>query len=110
MTERIVLAPPAALTGTAIIVVADPTNEIDEIWRQTSQNFLLLVLFCASACAAVYLIAGNVLAGFSAFGKALNAVGEGQYDTALAERGPPEFVALARGFNRMAARLRDYET
>ena len=110
VTERVILAAPAALAGTEINVATEPTNEIDEVWRQTSQNFLLLMFFCVSACVAVYLIAGNALARFSAFGKALAAVGEGRYDTALAEQGPPEFVALARGFNRMAARLSDYET
>ncbi len=95
--------------GAVLVLSTDPTNEIAEVWRQTRDAFAALLLFCGGACAAIHLIVGHTLRRFSAFDTALKAIADGRHDTALAERGPPEFVALARGFNRMAGRIRDFQ-
>ena len=95
--------------GASLVLSTDPSNEIAEVWRQTSDAFGVLLLFCGGACVSIYLIVGHALRRFGAFDAALSQIADGRYDTALAERGPPEFARLARGFNRMAARIRDVE-
>jgi two-component system sensor histidine kinase UhpB len=95
--------------GAALVLSTDPSNEIAEVWRQTRDAFAALLLFCGGACIAIHLIVGHTLRRFAAFDTALKAIADGRHDTALGERGPPEFVALARGFNRMAGRIRDFQ-
>lgn len=101
--------PAPAPTGATLVLSTDPTDEIAEVWRQTSGAFVTLMLFCGGVCLAIYLIVGHALRRFGEFDLALRAIGDGRYDTDLSERGPPEFVRLARGFNHMAGRIREVE-
>jgi two-component system sensor histidine kinase UhpB len=45
---------------------------------------------------------------FRRFQTGLLAISDGGYDARLDAKGPPEFIALARGFNHMAARLESF--
>ncbi len=98
-------APP----GATLVLSTDPTDEIAEVWRQAWGAFVTLMLFCGGVCLAIYLIVGHTLHRFGEFDLALRAIADGRYDTDLTERGPPEFVRLARGFNHMAGRIREVE-
>lgn len=93
----------------AILLTTNPTNEISEVWDSARDGFAIMLLFCAGAFIAVFAIVGRSLRLFSTFDAALLRFADGRYDTTLAETGPPEFVALARGFNRMAARVSDFQ-
>ena len=55
--------------------------------------------------AVVSLAVAYALRFFRRFQSGLLAVSDGGYDARLDASGPPEFAALARGFNHMAARL-----
>jgi two-component system sensor histidine kinase UhpB len=109
LVDRIALPPSVAPLGAAVVLQTDPTNEISEVWRQTGDAFGVMLMFSVSACLAIYLIVGQAVRRLGAFGGALQAMSEGRYETTLAERGAPEFVTLARGFNRMAGRIREFE-
>ena len=82
----------------AILLVTDPTNEIAEVWSGARDAFAVMLLFCGGAFMAVFAIVGRSLRLFSTFDAALQRFADGRYDTTVAETGPPEFVALARGF------------
>jgi two-component system sensor histidine kinase UhpB len=106
---RMTLSPPIAPRGAVLVLQTDPTNEITEVWRQARDVFGVMLVFSGGACLAIYLIVGRAVRRFGAFDSALQSISEGRYDAALVERGAPEFVALARGFNRMAGRIREFE-
>lgn len=94
--------------GTVLSLTTDPTNEIAEVWKQAEDSFLIMLLFCGASLVAVYAIIGRALGFFSNFDAALRGIADGGYQARLPEKGPPEFASLARGFNRMAARLDGY--
>jgi two-component system sensor histidine kinase UhpB len=66
-------------------------------------------MLSGGVCLAIFLVLGHALRRLERFEGALREVADGRYDASLDERGPPEFVALARGFNRMAGRIRDFQ-
>ena len=92
-----------------LVLRTDPTNEIAEVWKQAEDAFIIMLLFCGASFVAIYAIIGRALSFFSTFDAALRGVADGGYQARLPERGAPEFVNLARGFNRMATRLDGYE-
>lgn len=98
-----------AQPGEVLMLSTDPSNETAEVWGRTRDAFVTLLLFCSGACVLIYLIVGHALRRFGDFDAALREIGEGRYDAALPERGPPEFARLAGGFNHMAGRIRDVE-
>lgn len=106
--ETVRIAAPAP-AGAMLVLSTDPANETAEAWRRSRDAFVTLLLFCGGACVLIYLIVGHALRRFGDFDAALREIGDGRYDAALAERGPPEFARLARGFNHMAGRIRDVE-
>jgi len=106
---RLWLPPRMAPAGATLLLETDPTNEMSEVWRQTCNAVEIMLLLAAGACIAIYLVVGHSLRRFAAFEGALREIADGRYDTRLDEHGPPEFVALARGFNRMAGRIREFQ-
>jgi two-component system sensor histidine kinase UhpB len=103
------LTAPPLPTGWVLTLTTDPRNEIAEVWGQTRDAFAAMIVFCLSAGALVYLLAIRSLGFLADFGQALGRVGDGHYDVAVRESGPPEFARLARGYNQMAIRLSQYE-
>jgi two-component system, NarL family, sensor histidine kinase UhpB len=98
-----------ALSGSTLVLTTDPTNEIAEVWTQAEDAFAIMLLFCGGVFLSVYAILGRAIGFFSTMGGALRTVADGDYRERLAETGAPEFVGLARDFNRMATRLDDGE-
>ena len=91
-----------------LVLQTDPRNEIGEVWDQTRDAVAVMFLFCCGTLVVVYLLVGHALRFLSSLGAGFGAISDGNYETAIPERGPPEFLALAQGFNRMAERLRTY--
>ena len=106
---RLWLPRQVAPVGAALWLETDPTNEMSEVWRQTWDAIEVMLLLSGGACVAIYFVVGRSLRRFQAFEGALQEVADGRYETTLDECGPPEFVTLARGFNRMAARIREFQ-
>ena len=98
---------PAASAAT-LILRTDPGNEIGEVWNQMRDAFAVMVLFCGGTFVLVYVLIGHALRSLSMLETGLRLISDGDYETAVPERGPPELRSLARGFNRMAERLRTY--
>lgn len=86
-------------------LTSDPRSEIADAWDHARDTFAAMILFCGAIMAAVSLAVAYALRLLRRFQMGLLAISDGGYDARLDARGPPEFAALARGFNHMAARL-----
>lgn len=86
-------------------LVSDPSSEIADVWDHARDTFAAMLLFCGATMAAVSAAVAYALRFFRRFQTGLLAISDGGYDARLDVRGPPEFAALAHGFNHMAARL-----
>ena len=89
-------------------LTSDPRSEIADVWDHASDAFVAMLLFCAATMTAVSLAVAYALRFFRRFQTGLLAISDGGYDARLDAKGPPEFVALAQGFNHMAARLKNF--
>jgi two-component system, NarL family, sensor histidine kinase UhpB len=89
-------------------LTSDPRSEIADVWSHARDAFLGMLLFCGGAMGVVWLALAYALGFFRRFRGGLLAISDGAYDARLDTNGPPEFAALARGFNHMAARLQSY--
>jgi two-component system sensor histidine kinase UhpB len=95
--------PPATL-----MLRTEPANEIGEVWSQTRDAVAIMVFFCGAIFVLVYILIGQALQSLSRLEAGLTTISGGKYETAIPESGPPEFLTLARGFNRMAGQLGAY--
>lgn len=86
-------------------LTSDPRSEIADVWDHASDAFVAMLLFCAATMTAVSFAVAYALRFFRRFQTGLLAISDGGYDARLDAKGPPEFIALAQGFNHMAARL-----
>lgn len=91
-----------------LVLTSDATNETGEIWQLARDAFAAMALFSAFTLLFVWAVIGRSLRFFRAFQEGLATVSDGDYEARLKPSGPPEFNALAKGFNHMAARLSQY--
>ena len=89
-------------------LTSDPRSEIADVWDHVRDAFTVMILFCGATLAVVSLAVAYALRFFRRFQTGLQAVSDGGYDVRLDANGPPEFAALAHGFNHMAARLETF--
>jgi two-component system sensor histidine kinase UhpB len=98
-----------AFPSGAITLVADPTNEVGEVWDQANDAVRTLALFFVLAVLLVYWAVGRALAPLGRLAGAFGRVGSGDFGVRMDAGGPPELARLAAGFNRMAEQLGDVE-
>lgn len=98
---------PIALPGFPCVVVltSDPRSEIAEVWGHVRDAFLIMLLFSVSTMAVMSLAVAAGMRFLARFQTGLQGISDGQYDTRLDAKGPPEFSRLAQGFNHMASQL-----
>jgi two-component system, NarL family, sensor histidine kinase UhpB len=89
-------------------LISDPRSEIADDWDHARDAFVAMILFCGATMAVVSLAVAYALRFLRRFQTGLLAVSDGDYDAHIDPQGPPEFAALARGFNHMAARLETF--
>jgi two-component system sensor histidine kinase UhpB len=92
------------ISGT-IVLQADPTNEIGEVWGESRDSVLVLGSFALLSAVLVGLAAGRALRPLDMLSRAFDRIGRGDYQGSVPEQGPPELVRLASGFNLMARHL-----
>jgi two-component system sensor histidine kinase UhpB len=100
---------PAVLTvpAGAVTLVADPTNEVGEVWGQANDAVRMLALFFGLTVLLIYWAVGRALAPLGLLAGAFGRVGAGDFSARLGAVGPPELARLAVGFNGMAEQLGD---
>lgn len=99
---------PAVIGGRnrgTILIETVPHNEILEVWDQSGDALIAMVVFSAATMFLILLFAGQALRPLGRLNTALAAVGRGDYSTRLEGRLPPELSRLRDSFNRMSAEL-----
>lgn len=91
--------------GGALVLRAEPLNEVAEVWGQLRSGLAALALFCVLGTALVSLVVGWALRPLGELLAALAAVGSDGFAVRLRPAGARELVQLAQGFNAMVERL-----
>lgn len=89
----------------AVVLAAEPLNEVGEVWTQLRDSLAVLALFCVLSAVLVSLVVSRALQPLKRVSTALAAVGSGEYAVRLPQAGMSELAGLTQGFNAMVARL-----
>ncbi len=89
----------------AVILQAEPVNELGEVWGESRDAMLVLSAFALLSALLICTAVGRALRPLEQLSTAFARIGEGDYQGMLPEHGPPELARLATGFNRMTERL-----
>jgi two-component system, NarL family, sensor histidine kinase UhpB len=93
----------------AILLEADPHNEIGEAWSDIVLSLAVLAMFCGLVLSLVYWTIGRALRPLRDLSAAFSRIGDGDYAAHITERGPLELARICHGFNQMARRLNEME-
>jgi two-component system, NarL family, sensor histidine kinase UhpB len=93
----------------AIVLEADPRNEIGEAWSDIVLSLAVLATFCSLVLLLVHWTIGRALRPLSDLSAAFSRIGDGDYAAQIIERGPLELARICHGFNQMARRLNEME-
>ena len=97
--------PPRLEAGAAILLHADPANEVAEVWNEARDAISILAGFASLSAVLLYVAVGRALRPLETVSAAFEQIGNGDYNRQVPEHGPPELARLARGFNAMSGRL-----
>ncbi len=104
-TVRRFSVPRAGRDGAAIILRADPVNEVGEVWGEARDSLLVLGGFAALTALLISAAVGRALRPLENLSAAFTRIANGDYHGKVPEQGPPELARLAIGFNLMSERL-----
>jgi two-component system, NarL family, sensor histidine kinase UhpB len=96
---------PADAGGGAIVLQADPINEIGEVWAESRDAVLVFAGFALLSALLICAVIGRALRPLEDLSSAFKQIGKGDYHRKVPEHGPPELTHLASGFNLMTRRL-----
>ncbi len=85
-----------------IIIKANPSNEITEVWQETKGILVLLILFVVLSVALVYYTLGKGLKPIDKILTALEGIEQGNYQLRLPRFNLPELSRISEKFNHMA--------
>ena len=89
----------------AIVILADPDDEIAEAWQDTRGLLALLVVFYGATIVIVYRLLGRAIVPVQRIDAALARIEHGDYAIRLPTFVLPEFDGIAAQFNHMAETL-----
>jgi two-component system sensor histidine kinase UhpB len=89
----------------SIILVADPTDEIDEVWDQARENTLEGGLLALAAIGVTSLLVGRAVRPLGVAGATLSKLEAGNYSARAEGDGPPEIRNLNAKINSLAEAL-----
>jgi two-component system, NarL family, sensor histidine kinase UhpB len=96
---------PAGEAGGAILLQADPINEVGEVWAESRDAVLVLAGFALLSALLICAVIGRTLRPLENLSNAFEQIGKGDYHGWVPEHGPPELTRLAANFNLMTQRL-----
>ncbi|HTC11594.1 MAG TPA: histidine kinase [Acetobacteraceae bacterium] len=99
------LVPRDSTIGGTVVLQADPTNEVGEVWGESRDFVLVLGGFALLSAVLICLAVGRALRPLDAVSLAFDRIAQGDYQGAVPEHGPPELARLSRGFNVMTRHL-----
>ncbi len=92
-----------------LLIVADPLNEVTEVWDDVTLKLTIIAGFFSLVLGLVYWALGRALRPLEDLSKALAEVGHGNFAAHVSESGPQELSAIYKEFNRMADQLQAAE-
>ena len=95
--------------GAVFAIQPEPASDIAALWMAASSAVGLFGLAAAVGLGLIYWVIGRALAPLADLSRGLSAIGETGTRERVREEGPPELLALQRGFNAMAERLADID-
>ena len=95
---------------TSIILVADPADEIDEVWNEARENTLEGGLLALAAIGVTSLLVGRAVRPLEVAGAALSKLESGDYSARAEGEGPPEIRNLNAKINSLAENSRRIES
>lgn len=104
-SARTVPLPTPTSDLSAIMLTAEPANEISEVWEDAKLKLLIVGTFCALVLAMTEVLLERALRPLEKLSDALARVGEGDYRVKVDEHGPEELAVIYRAFNQMAGEL-----
>ena len=87
---------------TEILIRANPSDEITEVWGETKGVLGLLILFAVLVNILVYISLGRGLAPIESILKGLDGIEQGEYQLRLPKFKFPELSRISEKFNNMA--------
>jgi two-component system, NarL family, sensor histidine kinase UhpB len=99
---------PAAIRGQNfgdIVIAADPTNEVAEIWGEICSIVVTAITFVVCLFVVIILLVGRALKPLTDVGNAITRLAGGDTGINLVPRGPPEFVDISEKLNGLAFNL-----
>jgi len=90
---------------TEILIRANPSDEMTEVWNETRGTLTLMVLFAVLANLIVYFTLGKGLAPIETILKGLDGIERGDYKLRLPQFSVQEFRRISEKFNLMAGVL-----
>ncbi|MGB1800943.1 MAG: histidine kinase [Gammaproteobacteria bacterium] len=97
----------SVVNPTAVIIRADPSNEIDETWNEVSNILIFLFLFIILANILLYIAIGKYLSPIDRILEGLSGIEKGDYELKLPHFRLPELDRISQQFNHMAEVLLD---
>ncbi|MCH9765112.1 MAG: HAMP domain-containing protein, partial [Alphaproteobacteria bacterium] len=104
LTKAIPITPPAPPL-TAVVIEADPTNEVAEAWTDLMTFAAILGLFCILVLALVSWIVTRAIRPIQSLLIGYSEVGSGNLAARVVPSGSPELERLCLGFNDMGNEL-----
>ena len=87
---------------TEILIRANPSDEITEVWNETRSTLILMIMFAVLANLIVYFTLGRGLAPIEIILKGLEGIERGDYKLRLPQFGVRELRRISEKFNLMA--------
>lgn len=92
-------------TNEEIFLIADPSDEIQEAWKESKLFLGLLLLLTLVISTAVFFVLGRALKPVNNIIEGLSEIESGHYQKRLPDFELPEFSSISRSFNTMAKNL-----
>ena len=94
-----------AIPPTGIVIRADPSDEIEENWKEVRGILVFLLIFIILANIMVYVVIGRYLAPIDTILDGLSDIEKGNYQYELPRFRLPELDRISQRFNHMASVL-----
>jgi two-component system, NarL family, sensor histidine kinase UhpB len=88
-----------------IVIAANPTTEVAEIWTEVCSVAATTVAFGACLFVLILILVGRAIAPIADVSTAITRLARGDTEIKLVPRGPPEFVDIGTKINGLAADL-----
>lgn len=92
-------------SGAGFYLVANPTDEIEESWKETRTFLGLLLFLTTSISVLVFIIVGRALKPVNIILDGLEEIKSGHFYKRLPDFNLPEYSAISRSFNTMVENL-----